>query len=165
MAVKQVWLITINNILLYLSIGDDVCMCGNPVIMLDIFQTSVTCIRWWKWFMETGRTILQSFKYTAISPASTASNTLLPSLSRTHYTHTHTHTHTHMHTLYAFTHTHQHPHTHTPAHILSLCCVYLFIHIYFSSSLYIYIFLIQFLLEPVQKQITASLPVYADFNW
>ena len=34
---KTVWLITINNILLYLCIGDDVCMCGNPVIMLDIF--------------------------------------------------------------------------------------------------------------------------------
>ena len=31
-----------------------------PVIVLNIFQTivtSITSIRWWKWFMETGQTI------------------------------------------------------------------------------------------------------------
>ena len=157
MVVKQVWLITINNILLYLCIADDVCMCGNPVIMLDIFLNQCYMYKVVKVAHGNGSdnpVIIQI--YAAITPASTVSNTVLPSLSRTHYIRTHT----------VCYHTHAHTHTHS----LSVLCLFIYSYLFFFLFflfllIYIYKKLIQFLLEPVQKQITTSMPVYADFKW
>ena len=78
-----------------------------PVLELDIFQTGVTSIGWWRWFMETGQIITvsvtgQIHDWLYYSRAA-LENTKLLSLSRTHV-HAHTHIHLQAHTPHAFHH-------------------------------------------------------------
>ena len=95
-------------------------VCAQAVIMLDIFETDVTSVRWWKWFTETRQTILVTGQI----------HGCLYSTTHTHpYMHTYMHTNTlwcvHMHACmhtckhtdtYTHTHTHTHKHTHTLCH-------------------------------------------------
>ena len=78
----------------------------SPVIVLDIFKTGVTSMRWQKWFTETGQTIIV-----------------------TGQTHTcmHTHTLTYTHNACACAHTHTHTHTQnacTLSFSVSLCVMF-----------------------------------------
>ena len=68
----------------------------KTVIMLDIFETSMTSIRWWKWFTQTGQIITVTGQIrTAIHTTTRAvrATSMLPCLSRTH-TQSHAHAHT-----------------------------------------------------------------------
>ena len=41
-------------------------MTDNQWLHCSFFQTGVTSIRWWKWFMETGQRIIVSVRYIAV---------------------------------------------------------------------------------------------------
>ena len=73
---------------------------AGTVIVLDIFQSGVTSIRWWTWFMKTSQIPMAVYATNRALQA----NILLPSPSRTH-THTHTHIDTDICTLNACLHT------------------------------------------------------------
>ena len=77
----------------------------ESVIMLDIFQTGMTDVRWWKWFMETSHIIT----VTGLKHSRPYYYQNCTSKHQAHLTHTHTHTHTRS---CARTHTSTHIHVH-----------------------------------------------------
>ena len=73
----------------------------HSVVVLDIFQTGVACIRWQKWFTETGQIITVTGRIQTVHTTTRAvlANTQLPATPKTHAgMRTRMHTHTHAHT-------------------------------------------------------------------